>query len=356
MKIKFLKNFQSDTTTYEKDEIVDIEETIANSLIDKGIARPYPASKWKDYYQNKTLILKTKERNKWLFSSLFVSFVITYIVFKAENKVGGAEALTEYLRYLITNFDSTIIFVFSIVIAVIAVNKFDFITFLDIDSKENKRFKQNFVYYKKNKQQNYDEPSRPSTLTFESYYEYLSQFLESKSKISDQKASLLLSRGIYFTVGGIIFFLISIFAWQYLAYINNSFKTQYIYGIASCSFLFIFIEFLSAWFLKQYRHFVDTSTYLIKVKSIFDRYILAYLAISNCPDSQHTNNSHYNYLFNLLSEEIKWPDKLMLDKADVSFAKEAMEAMASAASALKDAAKPKNKEKKNIEHEGEGHK
>ncbi|MDH8179558.1 hypothetical protein QIG81_27635, partial [Klebsiella pneumoniae] len=76
--------------------------------------------------------------------------------------------------------------------------------------------------------------------------------------------------GTSYSKGGITFFITSIIVWQVLSWLTG-FKEQYIYGMISCSLLFIFIEFLSAWFLKQYRHFVDTSTYHIKVKSIFDK-------------------------------------------------------------------------------------
>jgi len=96
--------------------------------------------------------------------------------------------------------------------------------------------------------------------SFETYFNALRTTLEEKAGIADQKASILLDKGTSYSRGGITFFVISIMVWQALSWIKG-FQTQFIYGIASCSVLFIFIEFLSAWFLKQYRQFVDTSTY-----------------------------------------------------------------------------------------------
>ena len=91
--------------------------------------------------------------------------------------------------------------------------------------------------------------------------------------------------------------------------------------MVSCSLVFIFIEFLSAWFLKQYRQYVDTSTYIIKIKSILERYMLAYLVIQ---DSQK-DDPDYSDVISMLKEDIKWPETYLTKNPDVSFAKECME-------------------------------
>ncbi len=109
----------------------------------------------------------------------------------------------------------------------------------------------------------------------------------------------------------------------------------------SCSLLFIFIEFLSAWFLKQYRHFVDTSTYHIKVKSIFDKYMMSYLAIKSLGDNNRSDETKYQAMLRVLEEEIKWPESYLLKKSEVSFAREAIETMSHFAKAIKSEAKNK---------------
>jgi hypothetical protein len=159
--------------------------------------------------------------------------------------------------------------------------------------------------------------------SFDSYFNGIRSTLEEKAASADRKASILLDKGTVYAQGGIKFFIISIVVWQTLSWLNG-FETQYIYGMASCSVVFIFIEFLSAWFLKQYRQFVDTSTYLIKVKSIFDRYMLAYLVFKEL--SGDGKEKLYE-MIELLRDDIKWPETYLLKNSDISFTKEAMETM-----------------------------
>lgn len=167
------------------------------------------------------------------------------------------------------------------------------------------------------------KPELDALKSFDNYFNVIRTTLEEKATVADQKASILLDKGTSYSRGGITFFILSIIVWQLLAWIKG-FEAQFIYGIASCSVLFIFIEFLSAWFLKQYRQFVDTSTYLIKVKSIFDRYMLAYLLLK---EASGENREKLLEVLPLLKEDIKWPETYLLKNADVSFAKETMETM-----------------------------
>ena len=170
--------------------------------------------------------------------------------------------------------------------------------------------------------------------SFDKYFDSLSSILEKRAQTADEKASILLDKGTVYSRGGIFFFLITIIVWQ-VVFIFDDFKTQHIYGIASCSLLFIFIEFLSAWFLRQYRHYVDTSTYLLKVKSIFDRYMLVYLVISGAPG----NEIKYASLADMLSDDIKWPESYLMKNPDLNFAKEALETITHFAKAVKSEAK-----------------
>ena len=172
--------------------------------------------------------------------------------------------------------------------------------------------------------------------SFANYFDGLREFLENKSADADEKASILLDKGTAYSKFGIVFFIIAIIGWQVLSFFTG-FQEQYIYGIVSCSILFIFVEFLSAWFLRQYRNYVDTSTYLVKIKSIFDRYMLSYLAL-------HDSDKDTTALTNILSDDIKWPETYLMKNADVSFAKEAIEAMTYMAQAVKQEAKNKKTE------------
>lgn len=185
--------------------------------------------------------------------------------------------------------------------------------------------------------------------SFIAYFDSIRKVLEHKANIADEKASILLDKGTGYSKLGIIFFIFSIVGWQFLSWIHG-FQVQFIYGIASCSVLFVFIEFLSAWFLKQYRHFVDTSTYLIKVKSIFDRFMLAYLAAGDFDQTDEKKNKPYaSVVLELLSDEIKWPDSYLQKSADVSFARETMEALTDLVKVLKAQSKTKAK---SVEQDG----
>ncbi len=178
--------------------------------------------------------------------------------------------------------------------------------------------------------------------SFENYFNEIRRVLLEQAHTSDKKASILLDKGTAYSKGGITFFISSIIAWQLLSWLTG-FKEQYIYGIISCSLLFIFIEFLAAWFLKQYRHFVDTSTYHIKVKSIFDKYMMSYLAIKSLSGDESNNDSKYQSMLKILEEDIKWPESYLMKNGDVSFAKEALETMTHFANAMKSEVKNQSK-------------
>ncbi|WP_454666656.1 hypothetical protein [Acinetobacter calcoaceticus] len=171
--------------------------------------------------------------------------------------------------------------------------------------------------------------------SFKLYFLKILNTLEEKSIDSDKKASILLDNGKLYFITGITYFIIAIIFWQiYISYIGE-FKTNHIYGIISTSLVFIFIQFISAWYLRQYKSFSDTSTYLTKIKSIFDKYMLIYLV------SVEKGDKDFSILLEQLSSEIKWPETYLLKNADVNFAKEALETMTTMAQAFKNEFKNK---------------
>ncbi|WP_239617281.1 hypothetical protein [Cohnella mopanensis] len=191
---------------------------------------------------------------------------------------------------------------------------------VDIKAQEPKKIyvsgENNVVYFNQHEKNNEGESKQSD---FNAYFREMKSLIEHKAKIADEKASILLDKGTNYAKFGIIFFIVSIITWQLLSWKMGGLETQLIYGIASCSFLFLFIEFLSAWFLRQYRHFVDTSTYLIKVKSILDKYMLMVLYAQEDTTIVRTD------ILNHLAEEIKWPEIGNFSREEMSFAKEAVE-------------------------------
>lgn len=171
---------------------------------------------------------------------------------------------------------------------------------------------------------------------FTKYFNYIINYLDQQIDMCDRKSSLLLSQGKFWTVFGFIFYFIAIVAWQIL-FFSFHHKIEFIYGILSTSFLFILIEFFSSWYLRQYKQFVDTSTYLVRIKSILQRYILAYFALKD----GNEKNFDVSPIITMLQEEIKWPETYLLKRPDVNFAKECLETATNLIKSLQD--KDKNK-------------
>ncbi len=169
--------------------------------------------------------------------------------------------------------------------------------------------------------------------SFVKYFDSIKKLLEEKSEISDRKASILLDKGTSYTIFGIVFYIASIVFWQVM-FLTYGYQKQFLWGIISCSFLFLFIEFLSAWFLKQYRNFIDASTYLIKVKSIFDKYMLTYL-INNEIEDESSKKESLLLLLKLINTEIQWPENTLNKSSEVSFAKETLNSISDLVSVIK---------------------
>jgi len=161
------------------------------------------------------------------------------------------------------------------------------------------------------------------------------EFVQAKITEADTKASMLLDKGTAYARYGVIFFATSIIIWQALS-LTFGFHEYYIYGIASCSGLFIFVEVISAWFLRQYRHFVDVSVYLLKIKSIFDKFMLSSLLAEKFSiTSDDAKKETMNRLFEMFSQPIQWPDTYISKDPDIGMFKDSMESIASILKELK---------------------
>ena len=172
---------------------------------------------------------------------------------------------------------------------------------------------------------NVAEPPPATPESFQAQMSLAVGVLERKAKLADEKASALLDRGVTYSKFGIGFFIVAIVAWQFLAWWKG-FATQFIFGIASSTVLFVFLQFLSSWFLKQYRHFVEVSTYLIEIKSVFDRYALLYLLAREADGKGQAESASISALVGSLQEEMKWPRARPGFTDDVYYAKDAISA------------------------------
>lgn len=167
---------------------------------------------------------------------------------------------------------------------------------------------------------------RRTTDKFCAYFSTINTLFEIRTNEAEQCAENLLDRGMQLTKIGWTFLLFSILVWQLLTY-KAGFQIQFAYGIASCSILFIFIEFLSAWFFRQYKFHVCAAANLVRLKAIFDRYMLVYLVLA--PNSRSSIQTPANdQLAAILSAELRWPDQGHSDYG-VNFAKDAIAAIQS---------------------------
>lgn len=152
----------------------------------------------------------------------------------------------------------------------------------------------------------------------EHYIHSITKSLDRHIELSEKKASKLLDTGTMYLRRGIYFYVASIFVWQVVAHawgINE----QLIYGVVSCSLTFLVVEFLAAWFLKQYRSFIDSSIQFMRVKSVFDRYLLSYYAVKEFSNEGAAEAAESKaQVLKVLAEEIKWPEALTTKASDMN--------------------------------------
>lgn len=141
----------------------------------------------------------------------------------------------------------------------------------------------------------------------------------------------MLDQGISQATFGVVFLIISIIAWQTLFLFIKDVDAKHYAGMASCSVIFIFMQALAAWCLKQHRAYVDASLYVTKIRSIFERKMQAYLLLNEHADDK---DAYHNLLENFL-EDISWPPEPLSAKQQTSYTKEAAETFTEVTKALK---------------------
>jgi len=151
-------------------------------------------------------------------------------------------------------------------------------------------------------------PTLSDSKNFDQYMKSLIRSLDMNIELAENKASLLLDKGTTYLWRGIVFYVLSIVLWQVATAYFKVVGDYTVWGMVSCSMTFLVVEFLAAWFLRQYKSFTDSSFNLVRVKSVFNRYFLSYLAIKEFSDSsQHLVDMRLQML-KVLEEDIKWLD------------------------------------------------
>jgi hypothetical protein len=186
------------------------------------------------------------------------------------------------------------------------------------------------------------------------YFIEMRNILENKAIGAGKKASIQLGYGVWVAGLGVFVYATSIFVIQnyfrHLPATGDSTVTGsflFHHAWATTTGLFLFVEFLSAWFLKQYRYFQDTAIYLLNLKSVLDKHLLTFLAIQDLTD-ERTRSLEIATLLESLHDPLQWPVTSALTRQDVGFAKEVMESITD----LLKASRKKTGEKETQHEEG----
>ena len=161
---------------------------------------------------------------------------------------------------------------------------------------------------------------------FTAYINAVVESLDHQIDYAEEKASRLLEVGLRFVKGGILLYVISIFIWQgYLYHINFSMGVGVVFGMVSTTAIFLIMEFLGAWYLKQYRHYGDSAFSYMKVRSSYSRYMLAYCAIvefsgNDIPKSRED-------ILRVLAEKENWPELKDVNSNDFNYMVQSIESM-----------------------------
>ncbi|WP_237859459.1 hypothetical protein [Pseudomonas sp. PGPR81] len=165
---------------------------------------------------------------------------------------------------------------------------------------------------------------------FEDYVSKVVYALDARINLSENKAKELLGSGKAYLFGGIACYAVAIILWQIAEHIWG-YSHFLLLGMISTSVTFVVVEFLAAWFLKQYRSYVDSSIVYLSVRSAFNRYLLTYYTVN-----QFGNNPEaLKVMVDLLSEEIKWPTHKDVASNDFNYMMESMGAVVNLIDKLK---------------------
>jgi hypothetical protein len=81
---------------------------------------------------------------------------------------------------------------------------------------------------------------------------------------------------------------------------THVFKMHYTYFMVSLSLLFVFIQFLGGWFLRQYKNSLNNAIVLNTSKPILEKYLLAYFVVIEFTNEENRVN-YLSSLLNLMS-------------------------------------------------------
>jgi hypothetical protein len=144
-----------------------------------------------------------------------------------------------------------------------------------------------------------------SDTPFEAYISNIIKSLSAYAASSEVTATKLLDKGVAFMAGGLVFYVLAIVIWQIFANLTHPDPNVMYVGMAACSMTFIVVEFLAAWFFKQYRYYVEVSLSCLRVRSVYDRYLLGYYTLREF--KSEADETLRNKMVEILKEDVGWP-------------------------------------------------
>lgn len=158
--------------------------------------------------------------------------------------------------------------------------------------------------------------------------------LDHQIDYAEEKASRLLEVGRGFVRGGIWLYIFSIIVWQgYLYYINFQLSAGIVVGMVSTTAVFLIMEFLGSWYLKQYRHYGDSAFSYMKVRSSYNKYMLAYCVVVEFSENDPAKSQED--ILRVLAESEKWPELKEVNANDFNYMLQSVESMGAAFEKLK---------------------
>ncbi|WP_143522386.1 hypothetical protein [Pseudomonas sp. 2822-17] len=175
--------------------------------------------------------------------------------------------------------------------------------------------------------------------SFESYCSSILKSLSAYATASENTANKLLDKGVAFMAGGLIFYVLVIVIWQIFANFTHPDSSVMYVGMAACSTTFIVVEFLAAWFFKQYRYYVEVSMACLRVRSGYDRYLLGYYALREFKGE--SDEKIREQITAILKEDVKWPTYKSGAANDFNYMVESMSTAHTTLEKMKDLFQPK---------------
>lgn len=163
-------------------------------------------------------------------------------------------------------------------------------------------------------------------IDFQNYCNVMVNEFEQKINYKRTKASGYLTKGLTIIFATIFFYIVVVYAFAFVYLSEKKFVTQDIYIMVSISVIFMFLQFLGGWFLKQYRNYLNTSLFLFGIKSNIQKYLLSYYAIIEFTDGKEKEKSLRDLLA-IINNEFKNSNNELLNFKEDNYPENVIQAV-----------------------------